>query len=245
MWKWLISIIDSTGFQTSVILFVGLFAFWQYRRNNKDRVEKAASKVLIEIDRADKQIALVKSALIKDENSLSLGLDSFIMPSNSWKEVCDILQDFLDTEEWNTLDEYYKKISLIDDAIRYNDNVTRSNIEQIQINEKRELYELINKKIDEAKTNNNRDIDEAKTNNNCDIDADSINMAIDREFTQFNKIFESKGLYIPKRTYSELTLYTDTIPNVNNSSITSKLKILSKRGKIGFLYKRIIGIDHK
>jgi len=211
-----IHLLNSTGFQTAVALLVGAFIFVQRLINQRDELKNAAQLILIDIQSAERKIKNVKGRLIEGV----LESDVSIINSDSWALYRHKLASFLDRDEWDDLDSFYDKASLLDSTIKYNSQMFRNDVEQIRINKQRAAADFA---ID--------------TVNN--IGGDSGKEDIAEVFSSKVKVYDTLYMgqqgamsYTPSRVVDDANKYINSMPDIMNSPALSKLKSLASTAKV-------------
>lgn len=214
-WQTLLAFLNSTGFQTLVALLVGGFIFIQYHINKKDKLRDAASLVIVEIQTATRIAKDIQKTL--EEGRLES--DVSVMPSNSWRENRQLFSKFLDRDEWDTLEDFYNRAALLDDTIKYSNQMFRNDVEQIRINKQRAAADFA---ID--------------TVNNIDSSTNKEEVAnlFSGKFQVYDTLYMSKQgelAYAPNRVIDDAKKYIKNMPDILNSSAYEKMKKISKKAR--------------
>ena len=212
----MLDILNSNGLQTGVALLVGAFIFIQYRINKRDQVKDAASLIVIELQGAERTVKNIKKRIA----DRVLESDVSVMPSNSWQTYRQLFAKYLDRDEWDTIEEFYNRASLLDDTINYNNQMFRNDVEQIRINKQRAAADFA---ID--------------TVNNIDSETNREEVAeiFGSKVQVYDTLYMSKQgemAYAPNRVIDDAQKYIENLPDILNSSALEKMKKISKRGSL-------------
>lgn len=212
----MLGILNSNGFQTLIALVVGAFIFIQYRINKRDQVKDAASLIVIELQSAIRNVKNIKKRL----NDGVLESDVSVMLSNSWQIHRQLFAKYLDRDEWDTIEEFYNRATLLDDTISYNNQMFRNDVEQIRINKQRAAADFAIDTVNNIK---------------ADTDREQIAQIFGSKVGVYDTLYMSKQgdmAYAPNRVVDDARKYIDNLPDILNSSALEKLKNISKKGKI-------------
>lgn len=215
MWNMLIELLNSNGLQTFVALVVGAFVFIQYRVNKRDKVRDAASLIVVEIQTATRTIKDIKKRLANKV----LESDVSVMPSNSWKDNRQLFAKFLDRDEWDTMEDFYDRAALLDDAVKYNSQMFRNDVEQIRINKQRAAADFAIDTVNQIGTGTNKG---------------DVAEIFSGKVSVYDTLYMSKQgelAYTPSQVVDDARRYIENIPDVLNSPAYEKMKQISKKGK--------------
>ena len=215
MWNMLIELLNSNGLQTFVALVVGAFVFIQYRVNKRDKVRDAASLIVVEIQTATRTIKDIKKRLANKV----LESDVSVMPSNSWKDNRQLFAKFLDRDEWDTMEDFYDRAALLDDAVKYNSQMFRNDVEQIRINKQRAAADFAIDTVNQIGTGTNKE---------------DVAEIFSGKVSVYDTLYMSKQgelAYTPSQVVDDARRYIENIPDVLNSPAYEKMKQISKKGK--------------
>jgi hypothetical protein len=210
------SIINSNGLQTLAAIIVGAFIFIQYRVNKRDQVKDAAALIVIELQGAERTVKNIKKRLADKV----LDSDISVMPSNSWQDYRQLFSKQLERDEWDTIEEYYNRASLLDDTIKYNNQMFRNDVEQIRINKQRAAADFAIDTVNNIGSDTNKE-DVAELFSNKVKVYDTLYMSKQGELS-----------YAPNRNIDDAKKYIENLPDILNSSALEKLKNISKKGKL-------------
>ncbi|NCC20140.1 hypothetical protein EOM33_03700 [Candidatus Saccharibacteria bacterium] len=211
----LIELLNSNGLQTFVALVVGAFVFIQYRVNKRDKVRDAASLIVVEIQTATRTIKDIKKRLANKV----LESDVSVMPSNSWKDNRQLFAKFLDRDEWDTMEDFYDRAALLDDAVKYNSQMFRNDVEQIRINKQRAAADFAIDTVNQIGTGTNKG---------------DVAEIFSGKVSVYDTLYMSKQgelAYTPSQVVDDARRYIENIPDVLNSPAYEKMKQISKKGK--------------
>lgn len=211
----LIELLNSNGLQTFVALVVGAFVFIQYRVNKRDKVRDAASLIVVEIQTATRTIKDIKKRLANKV----LESDVSVMPSNSWKDNRQLFAKFLDRDEWDTMEDFYDRAALLDDAVKYNSQMFRNDVEQICINKQRAAADFAIDTVNQIGTGTNKG---------------DVAEIFSGKVSVYDTLYMSKQgelAYTPSQVVDDARRYIENIPDVLNSPAYEKMKQISKKGK--------------
>lgn len=211
----LIELLNSNGLQTFVALVVGAFVFIQYRVNKRDKVRDAASLIVVEIQTATRTIKDIKKRLANKV----LESDVSVMPSNSWKDNRQLFAKFLDRDEWDTMEDFYDRAALLDDAVKYNSQMFRNDVEQIRINKQRAAADFAIDTVNQIGTGTNKE---------------DVAEIFSGKVSVYDTLYMSKQgelAYTPSQVVDDARRYIENIPDVLNSPAYEKMKQISKKGK--------------
>lgn len=211
----LIELLNSNGLQTFVALVVGAFVFIQYRVNKRDKVRDAASLIVVEIQTATRTIKDIKKRLANKV----LESDVSVMPSNSWKDNRQLFAKFLDRDEWDTMEDFYDRAALLDDAVKYNSQMFRNDVEQIRTNKQRAAADFAIDTVNQIGTGTNKG---------------DVAEIFSGKVSVYDTLYMSKQgelAYTPSQVVDDARRYIENIPDVLNSPAYEKMKQISKKGK--------------
>lgn len=135
---------ETNLFSSLVTLLVGTFAIWLYLKNKWDEKRNAASIILLEVKSAERKIRAVKNS--DDDNPSD---HSPLMKNESWSKYKYLFVKNLDRDEWDSLNDFYEKCSLYDEAITNGAQSFPKNEEQIRINAHRVFADYIAKTLED------------------------------------------------------------------------------------------------
>lgn len=134
-----------TLISSSVTLIVGSFAIWLYLKNKWDEKRNAASILLLEIRSAERKIRTVKNLDSDDDGSNH----NPIMKNESWSKYKYLFVKDLDRDEWDSVNDFYEKCALYDEAITNGAQSFPKNEEQIRINAHRIFADYISNALED------------------------------------------------------------------------------------------------
>lgn len=211
----LLDILNSNGLQTGVAVTVGSFIFIQYKIKNRDQIKRAANLIVTEVQSAERKIKDIKKRLTDGV----LDSDVSIITTNSWDRYRNIMSRYLDRDEWDALDDFYSRALLLDDTIKYNNQMFRNDVEQIRINKQRAVADFAIETVNGISNNSNREDVAALFSSKVQV-YDTLYMSKQGEMS-----------YTPLRIIEDAKKYIDNMPAVLTSPSISKLKIVTKKGK--------------
>lgn len=97
-----------------VTLIVGLGAFGVYTWQKRDHKKTSARILLIEIENAERQLAIIKG---KDSDSLPE--NTYLMPTYSWEKYRHLFGRDFSSREWDTISDFYNRCLQYDRAVTY------------------------------------------------------------------------------------------------------------------------------
>lgn len=116
-----------------ILALVGLSIFILYWLQIRNQKIAAASAIFFEIKNAEKLLKKVREEI----ESGDLPEDVSLMQVESWSQYKYLFIKDFDTDEWESINDFYGRCKLIDDAILYNKTFFQKNEEQIRINKYR------------------------------------------------------------------------------------------------------------
>jgi len=210
------SILNSNGFQTLIAFVVGAFVFIQYRINKRDRVKDAASLVVVEIQTATRTIKNIKKRL----SDRVLESDVSVLPSNSWNEYRRLFAKYLDRDEWDIIEDFYDRAALLDDAVRYNNQMFRNDVEQIRINKQRAAADFAIDTVNQIGSDTNKE---------------DVAEIFSGKVKVYDTLYMSKQgelAYTPSQVIDDARRYIENMPDILNSPAYEKIKVVAKKGRI-------------
>lgn len=123
--------LNSSFFVAIISLVAGFIAYWLYRKRNKDSKKDAANILLLEIQNAERQLRAAKERLQKD----GLVVDNaYVMPTENWSKYKYMFVRDFDRDEWDTINAFYDKCHLYDEAVRHKSASFKNNEAEIRAN---------------------------------------------------------------------------------------------------------------
>lgn len=120
----------NSNFVIAVITFaVGYLAYGQYTKQKEDHKSGVANTILLEIQNAERHIALAK----RSSGPNHIPEDIVLMSTNSWEKNKHLFVNDLSRDEWDAVTEFYEKSRIYDDAVAYNKTFFQKNEEQIRV----------------------------------------------------------------------------------------------------------------
>lgn len=109
-------------------------AYWIYKRNIRQHKKDAANILLLEIQNAKRQMAVVSKQFkdAADDETKMLAEDTFLMPNESWNKYKYLFVRNFDRDEWDNISTFYDKCYLFDKAVRHNNEAFPQNAEQLR-----------------------------------------------------------------------------------------------------------------
>jgi len=207
--------LNSTGLQTAITLSVGTFVFVQYKIKKRDDIKLAANLVVTEIQGAERKIKNIKKRLTDGV----LESDVSVITTNSWEKYRHLLSKFLDRDEWDAIEDFYSRALLLDDTIRYNNQMFRNDVEQIRINKQRAAADFA--------------IDTVNNISNT-TDREQVAEIFSAKLQVYDTLYMGKQremAYAPTKIIDDAKKYIDNMPQLLNSVSVTKLKQVAKTGK--------------
>lgn len=146
--------------------------------------------------------------------------DVSVMPSNSWRDNRQLFSKFLDRDEWDTLEDFYNRAALLDDTIKYNNQMFRNDVEQIRVNKQRAAADFAIDTVNNIDSSTNRE---------------EVANVFNGKFQIYDTLYMSKQgdlAYAPNRVIDDAKKYMNNMPDILNSSAYEKMKNISKKAKI-------------
>ena len=212
----ILGILNSTGIQTAVVLATGSFVFWQYRVKKRDDIKLAASLVVTEVQGAERKIKDIKKRLADGV----LESDVSVITTNSWEKYRHLLSKFLDRDEWDSIEDFYSRALLLDDTIKYNNQMFRNDVEQIRINKQRAAADFA--------------IDTVNNISNA-TDREQVAEIFSAKLQVYSTLYMGKQgemAYAPTKIIDDAKKYIDNMPQLLNSASITNLKKVAKKGKL-------------
>jgi len=200
--------VNSSLFQTFITFAVGLVAYIIYLLQKSAQKRDAARAILLEIQSAERTIDRLKSDLRKGV----LEIDVTVMQAESWSKYKYLFVRNFDTDEWDSIDNFYNKVALLDKTIVYANNAFGNDVEQIRANKQRILADCVLEILNKAKP-------EKKPEDLIKEFNDKIGI--------FDKIYMSKQgefAYRPQKPVDDARLYLEDLPKLTTSSVGNKFK---------------------
>lgn len=211
VWKFL----NSNLFIAIVTLIAGLVAYFLYRKRIKDGKKDAANILLLEIQNAERQLKAAREQMTKNNVLID---DAYVMPTESWGQYKYLFVRDFDRDEWDTLNSFYEKCGLFDEAVRHKSTAFANNEAAIRANMHRVTADYVQDYVHK------------------NIDATSDKDTKNHLLNEIN-LFQDEYLGLP----SGLTLYTPIKPvddakellatlqdNLAQTSVGTKLKKIAK-----------------
>ena len=105
-----------------ITLAVGFAAFEVYRREKRDHKKTAARILLVEIENAERQLAIIKESDKLSENVR-------LMSSSSWEKYRHLFGQDFTAREWDTISDFYNRCTQYDKAVDYDSSNIYHDIE--------------------------------------------------------------------------------------------------------------------
>jgi len=212
----LLTILNSTGLQTGVVLATSAFIFIQYKIRRRDEIKNAAELVLTEIEGAERKVKEVKKRLADNV----LESDVSVITTNSWEKYRHMLSRFLDRDEWDSIEDFYSRALLLDDTVKYNNQMFRNDVEQIRINKQRAVADFAIDTVNSISDTTNRE---------------EVAEIFSAKVQVYDTLYMSKQgemTYAPSKIVEDAKKYISNMPKLINSSITTKLKAVAHKGRL-------------
>lgn len=199
--------------QSVITLLVGGFAIGLYIKQKIDEKQNAARIILIEVQNAEQELEKIRETLRKN----TLDIDAFCMPNNSWQKYYHLFSKELDRTEWDAISDFYRRATMIDQAIKYNNSLFANDVEEIRGNKQRMLADYVNEVIKEASV----------PNQNTEVLSKNFNERI-KIFDQIYMSKQGEFAYRPQKPIDDARIYIEGINKISLTSIGQKLKKIAK-----------------
>jgi len=130
LWEFL-----NSGFFIALLGTAGaITAYVLYRRKIRLHKKDGANILLLEIQRAKRQIAVAEKQFrdAGDDETKMLAEDTFLMPNESWSKYKYLFVQNFDRDEWDAVSSFYDKCELFDEAVIHNNRAFPQNAEQVR-----------------------------------------------------------------------------------------------------------------
>ena len=218
-----LEVINSNGLQTAVAVLVGLFIFVEYKIKKADELKSSASFIVLEVQSASRKIKEIEAG-IREGRFQS---DSSIVRINSWEKYRNLFVPYLDKDEWDAIEEFYDRAEMLDETVRYNNQMFRNDVEQIRINKQRAIADFSSQVVDTAQQLGKDSVEK--------MDNTSLVQAFENKLKLYDTLYMSKQgefSYVPNKVLDDAKKYIDSTPKLLNTTAIDKLKILSKKGSL-------------
>lgn len=203
--------LNTNLFQTLITLVVGSVAIYIYRRQKNDFKKDTANSILLEIQNAERAITKVREKIALN----TLDIDVSVLQYNSWSQYKYLFSRVFDRDEWDMIENFYNKASLLDKAITSNNTAFVNDVEQIRANKQRILADCVKEILDQSKPDEKPEELIKKFNDKTKA-FDDIYMSKQGEFA-----------YRPQKTINDAKIYLTDLPSITTSSAGEKLKKLA------------------
>ncbi len=140
-WKFL----NSSFFIAIVTLAAGMVAYWLYKKKNRDFKKDAANIILLEVQNAERLIAVAKDRMQKDGVLVD---NAYVLPTESWSKYKYMFVRDFDRDQWDSINIFYNRCHWYDEAVRHktaffkeNERTIRSNMQRITADYMKQLMD--------------------------------------------------------------------------------------------------------
>jgi hypothetical protein len=201
--------LNSSFFIALVTLAAGLIAYWLYRKRNKDFKKDAANIVLLEIQNAERILRVAKEQIRKD----IVDDNAYTMPTESWSKYKYMFVRDFDRDEWDSINNFYDKCHLYDDAVAHKSTAFKKNESEIRTNMHRVTADYIKKLIDDG---------------GKQLDRQATVALIDAFQDEYLGLRQDLNLYQPNKPVFDAKAQLETISdNLSQTNVGTKLKKLA------------------
>jgi hypothetical protein len=216
----------SSLFLGLVTFIVGLVVLVVYRKQQLDIKKNAATIILLEIKNAESKLALVKDAILNDDELPETTLG---MKSSGWEEYRHLFaKDFADNE-WDWINTFYEKCTLYDEAVERSKSYSKEKQSLV----KRSLHKALKEYVKEYLLNNLKNSKEADPKKKRDKKDENY-----QEFQDLLKDFLESYLEEIEEGYSDYLYEKQPFIDANNIILTIRMDLSTTT--IGLKFNRII-----
>ena len=211
----MLDFLNSVGLQTLIELLVGGLALLVYKWQKKDRVKSVATAVLLEIQQAEKSVAILK----KNMRRGYLNVDFKILQNDTWNKYKYLFAKVLDVDEMTAISDFYANAKILDESIEYEKKCFNEDVEQIRINRQRVFTDFMRETVEfisKGDTDGGKAISELQNKMNL---FDNIYMNQPLQYSRYN----------PQKILDDAKQSLDNFSNLSTTTVGQKLKKLSKR----------------
>jgi cbb3-type cytochrome oxidase subunit 3 len=203
--------LNSNLFIAIVTLLAGLVAYFIYRKRNKNFKKDAANILLLEIQNAERQLKVAREQMTK--NAILVD-NAYVMPTESWsKNKYMFVRDF-DRDEWDTINSFYEKCGLFDEAVKHKSTSFKNNEFEIRANMHRITANYIKDYIE---------LEEESR------DKDKLLKTIDLFQDEYLSLPETLTLYSPQKPINDAKYQLEGLKDdLSLNSVGLKLKKIAK-----------------
>jgi len=211
----MLDFLNSVGLQTLIELLVGGLALLVYKWQKKDRVKSVATAVLLEIQQAEKSVAILKKNIRRGY----LNVDFKILQNDTWNKYKYLFAKVLDVDEMTAISDFYANAKILDESIEYEKKCFNEDVEQIRINRQRVFTDFMRETVEfisKGDTDGGKAISELQNKMNL---FDNIYMNQPLQYSRYN----------PQKILDDAKQSLDNFSNLSTTTVGQKLKKLSKR----------------
>jgi hypothetical protein len=145
----------SNLFIAIVTLLVGAFGFLLYFLCKSDFKRRTARIIYLEITNAESKLKDAQSRIQESDrnNSKNLPEHLYAMPINTWTRNRHLFVNNFKPNEWESINSFYDKCELYDEAIRSNDSRFSKDEQEIRQNVHKANYEMSEEYANQLKDN--------------------------------------------------------------------------------------------
>lgn len=129
-----------------VTLAVGGVALYVYKKQRHDYKRNAAGIILLEIQRAERQLKLIQENV--NGSNVELPENKFLMKEASWDKYGYLFVRDFTRDQWDAISDFYEKCQRFDQAVANNDSYFEKITHQTRVNLQRILADVIKENID-------------------------------------------------------------------------------------------------
>lgn len=215
------SFLESNLFTALVTLLVGSVAIFLYIKGKSDEKRDAASIILLEIKGAERKIKGAKNLEATNEEDFTP-----LIKEESWTKYKYLFVKEFDRDEWDSLNDFYEKCALYDEAITNGSQSFPKNEEQIRINAHRISADYLSSALDslnraKSAEEKNKIVEDAKTK----AEAFEELYLVNNEGSNFI----SRPLYTPRKYAQDRIRFANLIDSdISSKPVGQKLKKIAK-----------------
>lgn len=176
-------------------------------------MRNAAKLIITEIQSAERKIKTLKKSVGEGK----LDSDVSIITTNSWAKYKHFFTRLLDRDEWDDIEDFYDRATMLDDTVRYNSSMFRNDVEQIRVNKQRAVADFARDIVNNIGTTG-------------EADRESIAAVFDSKVKVYDTLYMSKQDeigYTPQRIIDDARKYLEGSKDILNSSAISKMKSMA------------------
>lgn len=211
---------------TAATLIVGSIALYLYGKQKFDEKRNAANIIYLELISASRVLKRAKEDLGKKGIPSEYALAYPSMPSESWSKNKYLFVRNFEPKEWDSIEDFYKKCQLFDQAVEHNNSLFIKNEQEIRINLAKYLAEYLSKnKVDMTKFN------PTTFQFNDPITRRKWQSIVDGVTNFQSMLINSSTLFIykPQKPINDANLQLDNLDlDISESSIGNKLIKISR-----------------